>query len=268
MEIEQVPGLGTDVSTVNYSPDGTLLVSSSRSGKIRVWSCAERRLLRELGDPNAPIHPVGFRADGTRLLTVDETGKAIWWDTLTWQAVRTFVVGPFSSAAVSKDGRLGAVGATTGAVRWFNAETGELLATTTNAHRHPVSGIAFCADGSRAASVGEDGTVAIWDPSSFQLVAPFKGHMLGAHGVAFSPDGRRLATGGGSSDAVKLWDLSTFRELTALPGQGSIFRFVAFSPDGRWLAAEDWEGKLHLWRTPSWAEIEAAEKNPASGRSP
>jgi WD40 repeat protein len=94
--------------------------------------------------------------------------------------------------------------------------------------------------------------------------------MQGAHGVAFSPDGRRLATGGGSSrDTVKLWDLSTHRELMTLPGQGSEFSFVVFSPDGRWLAAcSRLEGKLHLWRAPSWQEIEAAEQRPESGPSP
>jgi WD40 repeat protein len=80
--------------------------------------------------------------------------------------------------------------------------------------------------------------------------------------VTFSPDGRRLATGGGADrDAVKLWDLSTHRELMTLSGQGSLFQFVVFSPDGRWLAAcNNEEGKLHLWRAPSWAEIEAEEK--------
>jgi WD40 repeat protein len=262
-EIEQIPALGTDVSKVVYSPDGTLLVSGSKNEKIRVWSCAERRLLRELGDPNAPIYPVGFRADGRRFLSVDAKGKAIWWDTLTWQAVQTFTVGveSRSGVAVSPDGRLFVVGTETGAVHWLNAETGEVLATRSDAYRQPVSGIAFSGDGSRAASVSEYGSVALWDPSSFQLITAFKGHMYAAFDVAFSPDGRRLATGGATDrDVVKLWDLSTYRELVTLPGQGTLFYFVDFSPDGHWLAACGMQGKLHLWHAPSWAEIEAEEK--------
>jgi len=269
-EIEQLPALGTNgVWRVAYSPDGTLLVSGSANGKIRVWSCAERRLLRELDGHKESILLLRFRADGTRLLSVDAKGKAIWWDALTWQASRTFVAEPPLGGAVSPDGRLLAAGTMTGAVRWLNAETGEPLATTSAGHRHPVVGIAFSKDGSRVASVAQDGTVAIWDPSSFKQIAAFKGHMQGAHGVAFSPDGRRLATGGSSRDAVKLWDLSTHRELMTLPGQGSLFLFVVFSPDARWLAAcsRD-EGKLHLWRAPSWAEIEVAEKRLESGQSP
>jgi WD40 repeat protein/serine/threonine protein kinase len=269
-EIEQLPALGTDgVYIVAYSPDGTLLVSGSENGKIRVWSCAERRLLRELDGHKESTFLLRFRADGTRLLSVDVNGKAIWWDALTWQTGRTFVVESFWRwANISPDGRLLAIGAAVGPLRWLNAETGELLDTTTGGHRQNVKGVAFSGDGSRVASVANDGTVAIWDPSSFQLIAAFKGHMQGAHGVAFSPDGRRLATGGGSRDAVKLWDLSTHRELMTLSGQGSMFSFVVFSPDGRWLAACNSDGKLHLWRAPSWAEIEAAEKNLKSGQSP
>jgi WD40 repeat protein/serine/threonine protein kinase len=272
-EIDKIPELGSDVSTVTYSPDGKLLVSGSLNGRIRVWYCPERRLLREVGDSNAPINFSAFRSDGMRFFSINAKGEAIWWDTLTWQQVGTFILEPefvSMAKAVSPDGRFAAASTGVGSVCWLNAETGKLLATSNTIHRHAAVGISFSYDGSRAASVAEDGTVAIWDTSLFQpITPPFKGHMQGAHGVAFSPDGCRLATGGSGHESVKLWDLSTHRELMTLTGQGSVFSFVAFSPDGKWLAACSREGgKLHLWRAPSWEEIEAAEKKLQTGQLP
>jgi WD40 repeat protein len=90
--------------------------------------------------------------------------------------------------------------------------------------------------------------------------------MMGAVGVAFSPDGRRFATGGNTHDAVKLWDVESHRDVMTLAGEGSLFSAIAFSPDGQWLAASsEISGHLHLWHAPSWEEIEAAENRPADG---
>ena len=152
---------------------------------------------------------------------------------------------------------------------WLNAETGELLATRAGGDR-PTGQVAFSGDNSQVASTSAYGTVALWDPSSFKLLTELDGHILGTFGVGFSPDGRRVATGGGTSrDTVKLWDLSTQRELMTLHRQSTVFVFVAFSPDGRWLVACGvGEGKLCLWRAPSWEEIEAEEKRLESGQSP
>jgi WD40 repeat protein len=74
-------------------------------------------------------------------------------------------------------------------------------------------------------------------------------------------DARRLATGGSNArDAVKLWDLTARREILSLHGEGLWFTHLAFSPDGNTLAATALSGMAHLWRAPSWQEIEAAEK--------
>jgi len=268
-EIEQLPALGDKVQRVAYSPDGTLLVSAGQDGTICIWSCAERHLLRELDASDVRIWQLVFQADGRRLLSVDGEGHAIWWDTVTWQPVRKFVLdgarGRPWTTTVSPNGRLLAAGS--GAdVRWFNAETGELLEVTRGGHRLTVYGFALSGDGSRAVSAGTDGTVAIWDSTSLQLIATVRGHMMGAVGVAFSPDGRRFATGGNTHDAVKLWDVESHRDVMTLAGEGSLFSAIAFSPDGQWLAASsEISGHLHLWHAPSWEEIEAAENRPADG---
>jgi WD40 repeat protein len=91
-----------------------------------------------------------------------------------------------------------------------------------------------------------------------------KGHLKSVHGVAISPDGGRLATGGGGAEAVKLWDIQTHQELITLAGEGSLTMSLRFSPDGNKLIAlnldSNRELRLQIWRAPSWEQIEAAEK--------
>jgi WD40 repeat protein/serine/threonine protein kinase len=277
-EIEQITELGDDVEVVTYSPSGTQLVSGSRGGEIRVWSCVECRLLRELDGHKGPLALLRFRTDGTRLLSLDMTGKLIWWDVHTWQAVKSLVVElpakwhidqRWLPVDISPDGRLLACGTAMGTMHWLDGETGDLMATSTGGDQGTTQ-VAFSCDGLRLASTSVFGTVTLWDPSTFGSVTSFRAHLLGAQGVTFSPDGRRLATGGGTSrDAVKLWDLSTLRELITLPGQRDIHKYVAFSNDGRWMAACGRNvGKLYLWHAPSWEAIEAEEKRLKSKQSP
>ena len=109
-------------------------------------------------------------------------------------------------------------------------------------------------------STSSGGTVRLWDLFAHREVATWRGHS-GVWGAALSSDARRLATGGTDArEAVKLWDLATQRELLSLPADGQFFLHVAFSPDGNTLMATSYAGIAHLWRAPSWAEIEAAEK--------
>ena len=79
------------------------------------------------------------------------------------------------------------------------------------------------------------GMVWLWDVATLQPVATLKGFLLGAHSVAFSPDGRRLAAGSNGQEAVKLWDVETRQEVLTLSGEGSLFSGLSFSSDGRYL---------------------------------
>jgi WD40 repeat protein len=75
---------------------------------------------------------------------------------------------------------------------------------------------------------------------------PATGHQGDVNSVAFSPNGRWLATSG-DDRTVKLWDTATGRLVRILAGHVKNVGDVAFSPDGRYLASSDGQQVVHLW---------------------
>jgi WD40 repeat protein len=88
--------------------------------------------------------------------------------------------------------------------------------------------------------------VRLWDLTSGRLDRVLEGHRPSTRAVAFSPDGRLLATIG-SDGMVRLWGATTGAELRCLDGRAECLRGVAFSPDGRTLAATASDNDVRLW---------------------
>ncbi len=93
------------------------------------------------------------------------------------------------------------------------------------------------------ATAGDDGMIRLWrfesDPTpTLRSIGQFGAHAGAIFTLAFSPDGRLIASGSGTPEArdVRLWDVANGRELAALDlFEMGVFE-LAFSPDGRWLA--------------------------------
>ena len=77
--------------------------------------------------------------------------------------------------------------------------------------------------------------------------------------MAFSPDGKTLATGS-ADNMVRLWTVASWQNTLALKGHTEPVMAVAFSPDGKILASASVDGTVRLWSAPSLTEIDAAEK--------
>jgi serine/threonine protein kinase len=81
-----------------------------------------------------------------------------------------------------------------------------------------------------------------------------KGHANTVRSVAFSPNGKRLATGSGDR-TVKLWDATTGQELATLKGHGDWVNSVAFSPDSKRLATGSEDQTVRLWDAVTGQEL-------------
>jgi WD40 repeat protein len=173
------------------------------------------------------------------------------------------------SIAFNKDGTILATGCHDGNVRLFDVAKGTQLKQIA-AHTKPapvaVYGVAFSPDGKTVASAGYDQALRLWDVTTGNMVREFlpykektfeKGHRDAVYCLAFSPDGKLLASGG-VDKTIKLWDVATgavVRELTdpaikPAPGNpieahpGAVYS-VRFSADGKQLVSAGQAPRVH-----------------------
>jgi WD40 repeat protein len=112
--------------------------------------------------------------------------------------------------------------------------------------------VALAPDGKTLAAGLRYGTVKVWDVGTRRERAVLRGHAGDVWSVAFAPDGKALASGGGDWDQpgeVKLWDTATWEARARLKHTGEVL-CVAFAPDGKRLAAGSWDKTVRLWDVP------------------
>ena len=112
-------------------------------------------------------------------------------------------------------------------------------------------------DGQTLISAGPD--IRFWDVRTRHENALKLGARAGEYFcMALSPDGRRFAAGAGDG-RITIWDVASHQEVATLEGHNEAVKQLAFTPDGDYLVSVS-KDQLRVWRAPSWAEIEAAEK--------
>jgi eukaryotic-like serine/threonine-protein kinase len=148
------------------------------------------------------------------------------------------------SVAFSPDGKCVAAALDQAGVKLWDVTTGRIVRTCYSASG--AWSVGFSPDGKHLASGHTTGTVSLWDPATGRLLRTLEGrHRLGVQEVAFSPDGRLLASAGG--EETKLWDVSTGAEIRTFSGHADAVFGMAYSPDGKRLASASLDGTVRLW---------------------
>jgi WD40 repeat protein len=197
VELDERHGI---VRSLTVSPDGKLLAAGFSQGSIAIWNAATGDGLRTLAghagenDAGRDVHSLAFSSDG-----------------------RTLVSGGFDATIRFHDT---ATGKETRMVRWNDSD-----ATS-------VRCIQFLPGGAALVASGYDGTIRFFEAATGKQTAQMDAHEGACWGLALSPDGRMMASGGLKDGRLRVWDVASRTRLAEMEGQPNGIMDVAFSPDG------------------------------------
>lgn len=243
------------VHCVVFSPDGKLIASGAANykdpdikhgGEVLIWNIKTHEVQKRLTGPQGPINRVAWSADGKLIAGGSFDGSVHVWDAANGRTVHKFTAHtkPIWGCAFSPDGNHLATASFDLTVRVWDLATGREAFDAMRLPQQPWH-VVYSPDGKRLAVPCMGTTsVTIFEAATGKKLVEHNTHLN--FRVAFSDDGKRLATSGWDR-SVKIWDADSGREIMTLRGARDGLIDVAFSPNGRRIAAVGDDRMLHLW---------------------
>lgn len=241
------------IHMAGFSPDSAHVITASGDGTARVWNSATGLCVRTLKRPKGGVWWAEFSPDGRHIAMSgwerrgeQPTNSVEVFDAESGDLVRSFSLSEvdLARAVFSADGRRLVAITQKGSACVWNLDDPSPWSGGFVPKRDNMVSMAISPDAGRAATILPNNAIRIMEPSSGRRVADLNGTETYADGIAYSPDGRRVAAWSSYSDTVRVWDaanadnprLVEVADWIRKPGDEQRVSDVVLSPDGRYAA--------------------------------
>ena len=255
------------VSSVQFSPDGKYVVSTSSDKTAKIWAVSSGKLLHSL-EGHAGVISALFSPDGKYIVTVSQSyfgiAPAKIWETNSGKLLHS-IEGTVNTAQFSPDGKYIVTADEDGTAKIWEINSGKLLRTL-QVHEDAVNSAQFSPDGNfivTASGFMGDRTVKIWKTNSGQLIHSLERISDDLPKAEFSPDGKYIIITARAKTA-QIWEANSGRMLHSLEGHSGEVQSAKFSSDGKYIVTASDDNTAKIWETISGKLLHSLEAHTGS----
>jgi len=252
-QLLEFPGHAGEINQIAWSPDGKRLATGTDEKAVQIWDPESGAEITRFPGHTNRVYSVVWSPDGQELLSAGDDAVIRLWNVNSGALLQTWTAsGSLESLAWNHDGsRFASCGPNEWVQIWNPHEIATaggryqaVLKIRTTGKNHQ---LAWSPDDQRLAVISKQDELLVFDSNAGVLTTNFSTNIFGISFLAWSPNGKYLATGNAGDGSVRVFESMTGTLVDSFGGHRGTVHSLAWTPDSRELVSAAGDGTLKVW---------------------